>query len=772
MKITLDSIVSGFKSVTKLISNFDKIEDDLNNKVLYRDNPEGEPNYMQNDLDMNSYNIINQGNPIEVSGFNWTGDWSSLTTYAVGDAVHSNGTAYIAIAASTNQTPPNGTYWQIVAEANYPTQTGNADKALTTDGSAAIWGSIHADHVDFTNSSTGGVERTLQVKLEDVVNVKDFGAVGDGVTDDTVALGSAVDAASNNILSFDYGAYAVSSPDTYSNLKLVGSFLSGLEPLNVNDQLGSLLDNVNLDSMTINGKNGTSALFSVGGATAGAGDNIWITNNILIDTPINSFRLNTSGAKVLMFGNQSGNSKLFNTSDMWDGGDFIVTANIVDNVDGEAGLFEAPAIKASWHGTLNNGNIYTCAVNGDRLVGYAGVKGFVDSNNIYRGASGVSKDVFHLEDLSEFGVVNGNLISANGAAAAVDCALGGDPSYLHFESASGLFTDGETVTGSTSGATVTVDSLVNPEVLGVSSNVGTFTALETITGNTSGTTALVSRRDPTSILLTSNTILPDGAIGIEMQGSSPSSFEKLTISNNHIENSLAPMNLRLADSIVMNNVMYDPEAAVKIFKSDSSNNNTSSPTAHNVFVTDNHYINQQFIRSDVGLCFDPNNILFRTSFADEGAGLTFGGSTGTGGTNTYPVSIASDGIAGVKYLRNTAGSTAMTRRIDIDFDSTVTDIQNGDTISIQVMCRSSVPNRGRINIGFLSAGPSTSTFDLPTTTEWQVLGGTKNIPATADMFAAGAGTPNVLIDLFLGQNLGAGETFDIAWVKVSHVRSY
>ena len=633
-------------------------------------------------------------------------------------------------------------------------------------------GETAANLVSYTPAGAGAVASDVQTKLRESVSVKDFGAVGDGVTDDTAALGRAVDAAANDILYVPYGTYAVSSPDTYSNLKITGSLLSRLEPLNVNDQFGSLLNNVSFDSMTFDGKNGTSTLFSVGGATPGAGDNIWITSNIVVDAPINSFRLNTSGSKVLVFGNQAGNSKLFNTLDTWSGGDFIVTSNIVDNVSGEAGLFEAPAIKASWHGTLNNGNIYNCATGGQRLVGYAGVKGFVDSNNIYRGAAGVSKDVFHLEDLSEFGVVNGNLISANGAVAAVDCALGGDPSYLHFESASAAFTNGETVTGTTSGATAVVDSLVNPEVLGVSSNVGIFIALETITGGTSGTTALVSRRDPTSILMTSNTILPDGAIGIEMQGPAPQSFEKLTISNNHIEHSSAPMNLRLADSIVMNNVMYDPEAAVKIFKSDSSNANTSSPTAHNVLVTDNHYINQTFIRGDVGLCFDPNNLLFRTSFADEGAGLTFGGSTGTGGTNTYPLSIASDGIAGVKYLRNTAGSTAMTRRIDIDFDSTLTDIQNGDTISIQVMCRSSVPNRGRINMGLLSAGPSTTTFDLPTTTEWQVLGGTKNIPATADMFAAGTGTKNVLIDLFLGQNLGTGETFDIAWIKVSHVRAY
>ena len=64
MKITLDSIISGFKSVTKLIANFDSIESELNDKVLYRDNPEGEPNQMNNDLDMNGNKISNLPNGV------------------------------------------------------------------------------------------------------------------------------------------------------------------------------------------------------------------------------------------------------------------------------------------------------------------------------------------------------------------------------------------------------------------------------------------------------------------------------------------------------------------------------------------------------------------------------------------------------------------------------------------------------------------------------------------------------------------------------------
>ena len=60
-KVTLSDITAGYASATALNASFNAIEDEFNNKVLYRDNPTGEPNQMQNDLDMNNNDILNAG---------------------------------------------------------------------------------------------------------------------------------------------------------------------------------------------------------------------------------------------------------------------------------------------------------------------------------------------------------------------------------------------------------------------------------------------------------------------------------------------------------------------------------------------------------------------------------------------------------------------------------------------------------------------------------------------------------------------------------------
>tara|TARA_R110000822_G_scaffold37180_5_gene104238 strand:- start:1502 stop:3331 length:1830 start_codon:yes stop_codon:yes gene_type:complete len=61
----------------------------------------------------------------------------------------------------------------------------------------------------YTGSLAGATQRTLESKLADVVSVKDFGATGDGVTDDTVAFTAAI-ASSHRVLVPD-GTYMLTS---------------------------------------------------------------------------------------------------------------------------------------------------------------------------------------------------------------------------------------------------------------------------------------------------------------------------------------------------------------------------------------------------------------------------------------------------------------------------------------------------------------------------------------------------------------------------------
>ena len=65
---------------------------------------------------------------------------------------------------------------------------------ITTSAGSTVWtvnSGLPAAKSTFTQSGTGAVARTVDSKLKDVVSVKDFGAVGNGVADDTTAFTNA-----------------------------------------------------------------------------------------------------------------------------------------------------------------------------------------------------------------------------------------------------------------------------------------------------------------------------------------------------------------------------------------------------------------------------------------------------------------------------------------------------------------------------------------------------------------------------------------------------
>lgn len=71
--------------------------------------------------------------------------------------------------------------------------------------------------VGFKQSNSSGffvnaVARTVSNKLQEILSVKDFGAVGDGITDDSSAIINAVAASAGKSLYFPAGAYVVGQP--------------------------------------------------------------------------------------------------------------------------------------------------------------------------------------------------------------------------------------------------------------------------------------------------------------------------------------------------------------------------------------------------------------------------------------------------------------------------------------------------------------------------------------------------------------------------------
>jgi hypothetical protein len=144
--------------------------------------------------------------------WNPRGLWTTGTAYAVRDMVEQASASYVCVVAHT-------------AGASFAIDQA-AVKWIALDGLNALAASSGSSLVGFIQSGTGAVASTAQAKMREVVSVKDFGAVGDGVADDTAAISNALTycLANNRPLYFPPGTYLRSSTIT---LNVAGAAVFG-----------------------------------------------------------------------------------------------------------------------------------------------------------------------------------------------------------------------------------------------------------------------------------------------------------------------------------------------------------------------------------------------------------------------------------------------------------------------------------------------------------------------------------------------------------------
>ena len=134
----------------------------------------------------------------------------------------------------------------------------------------------------FTQSGTGATLRTVENKLKDTVSVKDFGAVGNGVADDTAAIQAALNTGKSVFIPSGMNCVASAITITNANQSLFGagsnSILTSSNPtLNL---ITVSVDNVTIADLRINGTatSGANSTFAIFTATGTPANNLRVVN--------------------------------------------------------------------------------------------------------------------------------------------------------------------------------------------------------------------------------------------------------------------------------------------------------------------------------------------------------------------------------------------------------------------------------------------------------------------------------------------------------------
>ena len=177
------------------------------------------------------------------------------------------------------------------------TFTGTNISVTGNISASTILGTVISSGVSYTSPFINGVARSGLSKWTDIVSVRDFGATGDGTTDDTSAVQSAITAvgsAGGGQVYFPAGTYKISAELTLSssNVVLIGSSRNGTTILQAATNTKILNISGNYCGVQSLGFNYTST--PTAGATA-----IYITSAYVT---LNDFVINAAHVGVYFYG--------------------------------------------------------------------------------------------------------------------------------------------------------------------------------------------------------------------------------------------------------------------------------------------------------------------------------------------------------------------------------------------------------------------------------------------------------------------------------------